>query len=68
MIAFEINRENSILIVEPAGPLEASDFEELGRAVDPYIEEVGHLNGLMIYTESFPGWQDFGALIKHLTS
>jgi len=67
MIAFEINRENNVLIVEPAGRLQASDFEELAKAVDPYIEEVGQLKGLMIYTESFPGWQDFGALIKHLT-
>lgn len=65
MISFEIDRDKNILIIQPAGKLEVSDFDNLAKSVDPYIEEVGKLSGLMIYTESFPGWQDFGALVKH---
>ena len=44
-----------MLVVTPEGPLEATDFQVLAQAVDPYIKEKGKLNGLMIYVESFPG-------------
>lgn len=66
MIRHELLRDEGILIVTPQGPLESTDFEMLARVVDPYIEEKGKLNGLMIYTESFPGWNDFAALVSHL--
>jgi hypothetical protein len=45
--------------------LESDDFAELGRVVDAYISKAGALTGVMIYAESFPGWEDFGALISH---
>ena len=67
MIKSELLKDEGILIVTPEGPLASSDFEMLTRKVDPYIEEQGGLNGLMIYTESFPGWQDFSSLISHLS-
>lgn len=66
MIQHELLREQGILIVTPQGPLEESDFEELARVVDPWIEDNGELHGLMIYVESFPGWEDFAALASHL--
>ena len=65
-ISFELLRDEGILVVEPQGTLEASDFAALTREVDPYIEANGRLCGLMIQSESFPGWGDFGALISHL--
>ena len=46
--------------------MESSDFERLAEKVDPFIEEKGKLNGLMIFAESFPGWNDFAALVSHL--
>ena len=39
MISFELLRDEGILVVEPQGTLEASDFAALTREVDPYIEE-----------------------------
>ena len=66
MISHELLRDEGILVVSPQAPLEARDFEELAREVDPYIEEKGSLKGLLIDVESFPGWHDFGALISHL--
>ncbi len=48
-----------ILIVSPEGPLESSDFAVLAREVDPYLEQKGQLNGLLIQAESFPGWHSF---------
>jgi len=66
MISHELLEGAGILIVSPQGPLESADFENLVKQVDPYLEQKGQLNGLMIQTESFPGWHDFGALISHL--
>lgn len=65
MIKHQLLRDQGILIVIPEGPLESADFEKLAQEVDPYIEEKGMLNGLMIYTEKFPGWDDFAALVSH---
>jgi hypothetical protein len=66
MINFELLRDQSIPIVAPSGPLEQADFEQLAKEVDPFIASKGKLVGLMIYTETFPGWESFGALVSHL--
>ena len=64
MIQHELRRDTGILIVTPQGPLEQKDFEMLAREVDSYIEEKGGLTGLMVHAKSFPGWQDFAALVS----
>ena len=66
MIRHELLRDQGILIVTPKGPMEKADFEKLAETVDPFIASNGKLNGLMIYSESFPGWHDFAALVTHL--
>jgi len=66
MLQHELRRDTGILIVTPQGPLRKKDFEILAREVDPYIEEKGKLNGLMIYTQTFPGWVDFAAIVSHI--
>jgi hypothetical protein len=47
------------------GPLEKEDFEQLAKEIDPFIAANGKLVGVMIHTESFPGWESFGALVSH---
>ena len=66
MIHHELVRDQGILIVIPEGPLQQADFEALAQLVDPYIESKGELRGLLIQTESFPGWANFAALLSHL--
>ena len=66
MIKTEWQGQHNILSITPEGRLEAEDFARLAQEVDPYLEEHGQLKGLMIETESFPGWQDFAALLSHL--
>ena len=66
MLDHELLLEQGILIVTPRGPLEETDFQALSDVVDPYIESKGKLNGLMIYTETFPGWNDFSGLVSHM--
>lgn len=66
MIEHELLVEDKILIVSPTNALQKSDFATLSQLVDPFIEKFGQLSGLMIYTESFPGWDSFATLISHL--
>ena len=66
MLNYELNRAEGILILNPIGPLESTDFGKLVQEVDPYIMEKGKLNGLMIYAKSFPGWDNFAAFLSHM--
>jgi len=66
MLHHHLLAEQGILVVEPQGALSREDFASLAREVDPYLEDAGTLRGLLIQSERFPGWQDFGALVAHL--
>ena len=66
MITHELNEEDGILVVSPQSPLQSSDFTRIAEQIDPFIEKKGRLNGLMILAETFPGWENFGALLSHL--
>ena len=66
MIEHTLNTAEAILQIHPQSSLEASDFEELARAVDPFISETGGLAGLIIEAPAFPGWKSLGAMIAHL--
>lgn len=66
MISFEIMKADGIVIIEPSGALEQTDFERLTKEIDAYISNRGHVKGLIIHTEDFPGWVSFGAFIHHM--
>jgi hypothetical protein len=67
MLTATLDEQNKIATLEPDGPLSASDFESASAVIDPYLESGGELKGLVIYTETFPGWDSFKALHSHLT-
>jgi len=66
MIEHHLDTGNAILHIQPKSALEKADFEDLARAVDPFIDETGDLAGLIIETPAFPGWESFGAMTAHL--
>jgi hypothetical protein len=66
MISLEIDHEVGIALLIPSGELTENDFEIIAKVIDPYIEERGSLQGLIIHTKEFPGWDSFAALIKHI--
>jgi hypothetical protein len=66
MLGHELLRERGILILRPEGALRAEDFAALAGVVDPYIGQRGELEALMIDAPSFPGWENFAALLSHL--
>ena len=48
MLHIELLRDQGIAILTPERKLEASDFERVGREIDPYIEMHGNINGVLI--------------------
>jgi len=66
MLKVTLNKEESIATLEPHGALSEEDFKIASETIDPFIEEHGDLKGLIVYTESFPGWDSFSSLITHL--
>jgi SpoIIAA-like len=67
MLTITLDEPNHLAILEPAGPLSKADFESAVTIIDPYLEKTGRLDGLIIHTKAFPGWDSFSALCAHLT-
>lgn len=67
MLTVKLDEAEGVAILEPNGKLSEEDFISAGKIIDPYIEESGALNGIIIHVRSFPGWESFSALITHLT-
>ncbi len=65
MLSIELDRESAIAVLQLQGELREKDFDAIASVIDPYISEHGKLNGLIINTKDFPGWESFGAMIKH---
>jgi hypothetical protein len=65
MLKITIDEKDAIAILEPDGRLEKEDFDEAAKVIDPFIEKHGKLNGVIISTESFPGWTSFSAMGRH---
>ncbi|VGO20216.1 SpoIIAA family protein [Pontiella sulfatireligans] len=65
MITCGLYEEKRLLHVHPITPLKKSDFEEIARIVDPFIEKEGKLKGLVIEAKDFFGWESLGAMSEH---
>ncbi len=66
MLKINFSEAEGIVILEPDGELSESDFKTAAETIDPYIEKVGKLNGLIIHVRSFPGWDSFTSFITHM--
>ena len=66
MLTVNLNETAGIAVLQPDGELSAADFQSASKIIDPYIESNGKLNGIIIYVQSFPGWDSFSGLITHL--
>ena len=66
MLNVQLNEKESIVTLIPDGALSENDFQLATTIIDPFIEKSGKLNGIIIYVETFPGWDSFAALSTHL--
>ena len=63
---YELQHDKGILVLHPEGPLEVADFISITSQVDTYLAGHGKLFGVLIHARSFPGWEDFAAMLAHL--
>jgi len=67
MLDITLDENDGIAIFEPQNKLSELDFKEAVFIIDPYINKFKKLNGLIIITKTFPGWESFAALVSHLS-
>jgi len=65
MLKVNLDEDVGIVILEPDGELSESDFEGAAKIIDPYLENLGDLKGIIIHVKSFLGWDSFSSLIAH---
>jgi hypothetical protein len=66
MITVEVDPSTNVAILKPQGLLNENDFETVKGIVDPYIDEKGRLDGVIVQARKFPGWESFKELSDHL--
>jgi len=66
MLKVILDKKNALAILELNEALSEDDFNHAAQIIDPFIKEHGMLNGIVIYTKSFPGWKNFAALSRHI--
>jgi SpoIIAA-like len=66
VLEYSILKPEGILILTPTGPLHKEDFDGLGALVDGYLASHTNLNGVLVHSESFPGWNSFGSFKTHV--
>jgi hypothetical protein len=66
MLSVTTDEQAGLAILEPQGALSKEDFERAAGLIDPYLEKSHRLNGLIVRTKDFPGWDSFAALSSHL--
>lgn len=67
MLNITLDEKNGVAIFEPDDKLSEEDFKKAVHIIDPYINKSKKLNGLIIATKAFPGWESFTALVSHLS-
>ncbi|WP_148861064.1 SpoIIAA family protein [Marinobacter fonticola] len=66
MLNVKLDREEGIAILEPEGTLTEDDFASAVGVIDPHIERIGPLQGIIIHVGTFPGWASFASMLTHL--
>jgi pantothenate kinase len=65
-IKITLEKESKIAILKLEKSLSKDDFLYAKSIIDPFIEQNGKLNGIIIYTKDFPYWNSFSGFISHM--
>ena len=60
-----IDKNKWVMYFKPLGKITPEDFEYLWTIMDPYIEKNNDLNGLIIDSSEFTGYESFDSFITH---
>ena len=66
MLEYSILKPEGILVLTPAAPLSRDDFAGLSALVDGYLATHAILHGVLVHSESFPGWDSFAGFTAHV--
>ncbi len=66
MIEHRIIEDKGIVVVEPVSSLTSGDFRELSESVDAYLADHPAMDGMLIHSKEFPGWESFAGLTAHI--
>jgi hypothetical protein len=68
MIHIEIDADHSVAVLRPTEMtrLTQVDFKKISDKIDGYLKQHDRLNGLLIVTDHFPGWENLKAFSAHL--
>jgi hypothetical protein len=66
VLEYSILKPEGILLLTPTAPLSRSDFAGLGALVDGYLASHTSLHGVLVHSESFPGWDSFASFTAHV--
>jgi len=58
--------DSGVIVVEVKQALRTQDFDALAFTADAWIETHGSLQGLVIHTREFPGWENLGSFFRHV--
>ncbi len=57
---------SGVIVVEVKQALRVQDFDVLAYTADAWIDAHGGLQGLVIHTREFPGWENLGGFLRHV--
>jgi hypothetical protein len=63
-ITIKLVPDKKVLIANIHGALASEDFNYLAHQLDPLIND-GGFRGLVLHADKFPGWENFGSMVKH---
>ena len=67
VLNYKLDETSGVLNLEVSGPITSMMMEELTHKVDAYLESKRSLNALVIHAKEFPGWEDLGSMISHIS-
>lgn len=66
MLDYSIKMPEGILVLKPNGPLGKDDFSGLSATVDSYLSDHAKLQGVLISSRAFPGWENLSGFTAHM--
>ena len=66
-IDHKLDEDKGVLNIEITGVISSLNMEVLSHTVDSYLDRKGELNALVIHAKYFPGWENLGSMISHIS-
>lgn len=66
MLHITIDKNCNIAIFEPDRKLTVTDFQTASNRIDEHLQQLEKLDGLIILSKQFPGWETLGAMKSHI--